>query len=156
MYFAALRKGMLRAAYREAQGAMMNFCPPDYVARVAPRSERPEGFELACYVKLFFAEEEAEARRMLVREFKAYDAIPQYHAMFEGAGWAGHIAKLDPAASGVPEELLAVSAANPGVEEVRAILGRFREAGVDLPIVYPYVSGGEDYRARVAKALSSV
>ena len=88
IYFAALGPRMVRAAYENAEGVLLNFCSPRYASGVTSRDAegKREGFQVACYVKLFFAESEAESRRMLASEFVSYDAIPQYHTMFEAMG----------------------------------------------------------------------
>ena len=155
IFFAALKKRMLRAAYLNAEGAILNFCPPGYVQKVVPRDVGKEGFTLACYVKLFFAEEDKVARRMLVDEMRRYDGLPQYHTMFEEIGASDSINKLDPAL-GIPDDLLKISSANPGGAEVVNMLELFTRSGVDLPIIYPYVSGDEKYKTSVMERLASV
>jgi hypothetical protein len=155
IFFAALKKKMLRAAYLNAEGAILNFCPASYVQKIISNDMHREGFTLACYIKLFFAEEEAVAKRMLVHEMKMYDSIPQYHVMFEDIGVSDTIGRLD-AASVIPEVLLEISSANPTDDEVVRILAGFRRAGVDLPILYPYVSGDDRYKAGVVERLSTL
>jgi Luciferase-like monooxygenase len=155
IFFAALRGGMLRAAYASADGAILNFCPPSHVERISPRGAAPKRFTLACYIKLFFAESDADARRMLLGEVVTYDRIPAYHRMFEDLGVAGAIASLGPDASTVPQRLLDISLPNPTKLDVERFLLRFVHAGVTLPIVYPYVSGSEGYRLSVVKMLAS-
>ena len=88
IYFAALGPRMVRAAYENADGVLLNFCSPRYASGVISRGAgtRKDAFQVACYVKLFFAESEAESRRMLANEFASYGAIPQYHMMFEAMG----------------------------------------------------------------------
>ena len=76
--------------------------------------------------------------------------------MFEEAGVAGAIASLGKGSSKIPDGLLEVSLPNPTKQEVAQLLGRFARAGVNLPIVYPYVSGGEGYQLEVVKELASV
>ena len=41
IFFAALRGGMLRAAFSSADGAILNFCPPSHVEKI--RREAPRG-----------------------------------------------------------------------------------------------------------------
>ena len=157
IFFAALKKRALRAAYMNADGAILNFCPPDYVRKILPEGFGRKGFTLACYIKLFFAEEDETARKMLVDEMKMYNKIPQYHAMFEEIGSADSIDSLDSEpARGIPEDLLEISSVNPTDEEVGQIIERFNRAGVDLPIVYPYVSGDDEYKVEVARRLASI
>ncbi len=156
IFFAALRGGMLRAALSSADGAILNFCPPSHVERILPKGASRKGFTLACYIKLFFAKSDAAARRMLVREVTTYDGYPSYHKMFVEAGVADEIAGLRQDSDRIPEGLLEISLPNPTRREVAQLLGRFARAGVDLPIVYPYVSGGEAYQLEVVKAMASV
>jgi hypothetical protein len=155
VFFAALRGGMLRAAISSAQGAILNFCPPSHAERMLPRP-LPEGFTVACYVKLFFSKAgDAQARRMLVEEVTMYDRFPGYHKMFEQAGVAGLIAGLRPEVRELPAPLQDVALANPSMPEVEGLLRRFVRAGVDLPVVYPYVSGDREYQVEVARMLAS-
>ncbi len=155
IYFAALKARMLRAAYASANGAILNFCSPSYVRSIIPKGGS-EDFTLACYVKLFFAEREEEARKMLVTEMKTYNGFPAYHAMFEQMGASDAIEGLDSGSTtSIPENLVEISMANPGVDEVAAMLRRFVGAGVDLPIVYPYVNGGEEYKVGVVQRLAA-
>jgi luciferase-like monooxygenase len=156
VFFAALRGGMLRAALSSADGAILNFCPPSHVERILPRAS-PKGFTVACYVKLFFSQAgEAQARRMLVEEVATYDRYPGYHRMFEEAGLAGLIAGLRPGTRELPAPLQDIALANPSVPEVEGLLQRFVRAGVDLPVIYPYVSGDREYQVEVARRLASV
>jgi luciferase-like monooxygenase len=152
IFFAALKGRMLRAAYVNAEGAILNFCPPDYVERIIPKGLHREGFTLACYVKLFFAEKEPIARKMLVDEMKMYDGFPQYHIMFEEIGVSDAISRLD-SESAIPDQLLEISLANPSDDQVARLVDRFAGAGVDLPIIYPYISGDDGYKAAVVERL---
>lgn len=152
IFFAALRKRMLTVARQRADGAILNFCPPNFVKTIAPVGHK-EGFTLGCYVKLFFAGSGDVAKKMLVDEFRTYDRIPQYHAMFGEIGVSAVIDKLGPNSS-VAEQLSEISLANPTDEEVVDLLQRFRQAGVDLPILYPYISGEEEYKVSVVERLS--
>jgi hypothetical protein len=157
IFFAALRRRILRAAYLNAEGAILNFCPPDYVRKIVPKDVDVKGFTLACYIKLFFAEKDAVAKKMLIDEIRMYDNIPQYHAMFKEIGSSDSISKLDPeSARDIPDDLLEISSANPDDDEVGNILERFGRVGVNLPIIYPYVSGDDEYKVAVAERLASI
>ena len=155
IFFAALRGGMLRAALSSADGAILNFCPPSHVERILPKGGVRKGFTLACYVKLFFAKSDAAARKMLVQEITTYNGYPSYHKMFEAAGVADSIAGLGRDSRKIPDGLLEISLPNPTKQEVARLLGRFARAGVNLPIIYPYVSGDEGYQLEVVKTLAS-
>lgn len=152
IFFAALRKRILSVARQHADGAILNFCPPSFVSRIWPKGSKRK-FTLGCYVKLFFAEKDTTARKMLIDEIRMYDRIPQYHAMFEEIGASNAIRELSDGSS-IPGELLEISLANPSDEEIVGMLEKFSEAGVDLPIIYPYVSGDEGYKTAVVERLS--
>jgi hypothetical protein len=157
IFFAALKKKMLRVAYMNAEGAILNFCPPDYVKEIIPKDLDAKGFTLACYIKLFFAEKDSVARKMLVAELKMYNGAPQYRAMFEEIGSSGSIDKLGAGSSqAIPDDLLEFTLANPDDGEVALMLSRFKRAGVDLPIVYPYVSGNDEFKVSVVERLASI
>ena len=87
---------------------------------------------------------------MLIKEFVNYDLIPSYHKMFEVAGVADEIASASSVLSSnrekinLSEGLLRISLANPSKEELARHINRFRDAGVDLPCLYPYFQGDED------------
>lgn len=152
IFFAALRERILAVARQHADGAVLNFCPPSFVNSIWPKGSSRK-FTLGCYIKLFFAEKDTAARKMLVDEIRMYDRIPQYHAMFEQIGVSNVIRKLHYGSS-IPDELLEISLANPSDEEVIVMLEKFVGAGVDLPIIYPYVSGDEGYKSSVVERLS--
>jgi len=153
IYFAALKGKILRAAFLHADGAILNFCSSSYVRRIAAGRHAPGSFTLGCYIKLFFAKEDAVANKMLAGEIRMYDAIPQYHRMFEQMGVAADLRNLDPRS--IPDQLFEVSLANPSDQEVTSMLKGFSAAGVDLPILYPYVSGDEEYKRTIVKRLGA-
>jgi len=155
IFFAALKRKILRAAYSNADGAILNFCPPGFVRKIIPDGAQKNGFTLACYIKLFFAEDDAVAKRMLVDEMKMYNSIPQYHAMFEENGISDTISSLRYDLA-IPDPLLKISLVNPGIHEIGHILEEFVKAGVNLPIVYPYISGDDAYRISVVKRISAL
>jgi hypothetical protein len=77
--------------------------------------------------------------------------------MFEEIGSSDSISKLDPeSARDIPDDLLEISSVNPNDDEVGRILERFSRAGVNLPIIYPYVSGDDEYKVAVAVRLASI
>lgn len=156
MFFAALRQRILRAVYLNAEGAILNFCPPDYVQKIVPKDVGSKGFTLACHIKLFFAGKDATARKTLVDEMRMNNNIPRCCAMFEEMGSSDSIGKLNPeSVRDIPDQLLEISSANPDNGEVGRILERYNRVGVDLPIIYPYVSGDDAYKIAVAGRLGS-
>ncbi len=159
LYYAALGPRMVRAAFQEADGVLLNFCSPLYASTVIHRQSSPSkgDFRVACYVKLFFAEADDDARQMLADEFIHYDAIPQYHKMFGAMGVAGAIQGFRDGSPVLEQQLSGpiseISLSNPGQGEVLELLGRFREVGVDTPVIYPYVKGSDDYKLHLTQRL---
>ena len=154
IFFAALRKKILQAAHRHADGAILNFCSAAFVKKITSGNPGSTTFSLGCYVKLFFAEKDVVARSMLVDEIKAYSRIPQYRAMFEQMGISEEVDTLVP--DSIPQKLFEISLANPTDEEVVNFLKGFESVGVELPIVYPYVSGDEGYKRSIIDRLSAL
>jgi alkanesulfonate monooxygenase SsuD/methylene tetrahydromethanopterin reductase-like flavin-dependent oxidoreductase (luciferase family) len=153
IYVAALKLGIARRAAVKANGLLLNFCSPQHASKLveAARVEGSEGIDFACYLKIFYSSGDDEtAQRLMLQEFLNYDSTPQYHEMFlqdETAGAISSLKKNDGWKSGpvdVPNELLRVSLANPRNDELLRYVKSFRQAGVSLPVVYPYFPNGED------------
>lgn len=158
VYVAALRLGIAKRAAGKADGLLLNFCSPEHAAKIVAgvMSERDPGIDLACYLKIFYSSQGDEsAQRLMLQEFLNYDSTPQYHELFEQDGTANAISLfrsneewkngfLD-----VPKELLRVSLANPRSDELARYVNTFRQAGVTLPIIYPYFPSGEESKFKV-------
>jgi hypothetical protein len=155
IFFAALKKRMLAAAYENVEGAILNFCPPSYVKSILPKGTRKKGFRLACYIKLFFAESESTARKMLMSELRMYNDIPQYHTMFQEIGVSEAIGALHPDTP-ISKDLSRISLANPDDDEIIRMVKEFYQSGVNLPIIYPYIKGDDAYKISIIKRLSAI
>ena len=152
IYVAALKLGMAKRAAIKADGLLLNFCSPQHASKLveAARVARVEGIDFACYLKIFYSSQGPEsAQRLMLQEFLNYDSAPQYHEMFVQDGTAKAISTFkenEEWKSGpvdVPKELLRVSLANPESDELVQYMKAFRQAGVTLPVVYPYFPSGE-------------
>src|SRR5947209_3665643 len=153
IYVATLKQGIAKRAASIADGLLLNFCSPQHASKLveAARNERGEGIDFACYLKIFYSSRDDEtAQRLMLQEFLSYDSAPQYHEMFVQDGIAKAISTFkenEGWKSGpvdVPKELLRVSLANPESDELVQHMKAFRQAGVTLPVVYPYFPSGED------------
>ncbi len=153
IYVAALKLGIAKRAVRKADGLLLNFCSPRHSSNLieALKAQSGGGIEFACYLKVFFSSQSDEmAQRLLLQEFLNYDSAPQYHEMFVQDGTAKAISSLkerEEWKSGpvdLPKELLKVSLANPQSQKLLRYVKSFRQAGVTLPVVYPYFPKGED------------
>jgi len=149
VFVAALRLGIAKRAIRRANGLILNFCSPEYAGNLIKklRLEIASGaFDqrtFACYIKIFYSKDEATAKRLLIEEFAHYDANPHYHDVFIQDGTANDILSASRSLSSIrspeiPDSLYKISAANPSVNQLQKLVDKFRNAGINLPCVYPY------------------
>jgi alkanesulfonate monooxygenase SsuD/methylene tetrahydromethanopterin reductase-like flavin-dependent oxidoreductase (luciferase family) len=158
VYVAALKLGIAKRAASKADGLLLNFCSPKHAAKIAEgvKVERREGIDLACYLKIFYSSQSDEsAQRLMLQEFLNYDAIPQYHETFVQDGTANAISSFrsnEEWRNGlfdVPKELLSVSLANPGRDKLARYVESFKQAGISLPVIYPYFPSGEASKSKI-------
>jgi alkanesulfonate monooxygenase SsuD/methylene tetrahydromethanopterin reductase-like flavin-dependent oxidoreductase (luciferase family) len=149
IFVAALKKGIAKRSLRHAEGVILNFCSSDYAGElikdVHSSGASSSRSTFACYLKMFYSRNEIEAKRMLMQEFANYDRVPSYHKMFELAGVSKYIkTALSSIPDGeVPDSLKEICLANPTTNELQNFVNRFRDAGVNLPCIYPYFSQNE-------------
>ncbi len=161
-FIAALRKGIAKSVARDCEGLLLNFCSPGHVREVVMAlGNARKHVIVSCYLKIFYARDQATANRILVEEFAMYDRNASYHGMFESVGVAGEIARmktiLETGKNVVPsEKLLEISLANPSRTMLTAYVEKFRQAGVDLPCLYPYFEPGEDEAYKTSKVMEIV
>ncbi len=152
VYVAALKLGIAKRAASKAHGLLLNFCSPEHAAKIVAGvgPERDSRIDLACYLKIFYSSLGYEsAQRLMLQEFLNYDSTSQYHEMFVQDGTANAISlfrsneEWKNGLVDVPKELLRVSLANPRSDELAQYVNSFRQAGVTLPVIYPYFPSGE-------------
>jgi alkanesulfonate monooxygenase SsuD/methylene tetrahydromethanopterin reductase-like flavin-dependent oxidoreductase (luciferase family) len=170
IWIAALGPRAVDAAGRIADGVLLNWCTPERVARAkaqlgesAERAGRdPSAITVAAYVRAAVGDEaeDALARRALAVAAGEYASFPAYRRQFEamGVGTAAEVA----AAAHASGSQASLDAVGPLLEAVcltgasaRAGLQAFREAGCDLPVVYP-VAYGRDGARSVAATLRAL
>jgi hypothetical protein len=158
LFFSALRRKMFEASVGKADGVLLNFCSADYVRQLisASHKELPKGFVVAGYVKVFFAEEEKVAMDNMLNEFVKYNEYPNYRRLFMDMGVNETLEELRGrgiARTEVMKELYQISLHNPDSDRLIALLRTLGQAGLGLPIVYPYVVGNDDYKLEVIQRL---
>lgn len=162
VYIATLNRGITRRSVGHFDGILMNFCSPEHSARlVAEYSSRKMKADFACYIKLFYSEKREEALRNMIEEFSSYDSMPQYHKLFVLDGVAEDVAEaasnLEKGEIYVPSSLYRISLVNPSPDELSEFVRKYVDAGVTLPVPYPYFSAsdGSHYRLRVLNEIAS-
>lgn len=150
IWLSALGPRAVRLAGEIADGVLLNWCTPERVGRAiaevregAERAHRdPTAITVAVYVRAALGPSAAAALRAAAAE---YAAFPAYARQFGAMG-------LDPRD---PDAIVAGVCLPAGAAPARARLAAYREAGADLPIVYPVSTGeGPSSVAAVLEALA--
>jgi alkanesulfonate monooxygenase SsuD/methylene tetrahydromethanopterin reductase-like flavin-dependent oxidoreductase (luciferase family) len=150
VWIAALGPRATRLAGQIADGVILNWCTPDRVgeARDAIRASAeaagrdPAAVTIAVYVRAAFSDRADEALLAAAGEYASY---PSYARQFRVMG-------IEPTAEAVVEAICLRG----DLSRARDRLDAYREAGADLPVVYPVLASGEraEDSIRVLSALS--
>ena len=143
IYVAALRSRMAKWASTNADGILLNFCTPEHARKIVQSTNGKES-TIACYIKLFYSKEKSKANKLLVEEFVKYNRMPQYRAMFSELRLQDQI--VSSKEENVGRDLLKISLANPGPEELYQLVENFRSSGVEIPCLYPYFERNESWQ----------
>jgi alkanesulfonate monooxygenase SsuD/methylene tetrahydromethanopterin reductase-like flavin-dependent oxidoreductase (luciferase family) len=150
IWIAALGPRAVRLAGELADGVLLNWCAPERVQ--AARTELVAGAEragrgpadvtVAVYVRACMVDDGASAMRALQAAAGEYASYPAYARQFASIGLeadAGAAAAAHRAGhpEDVPEALVRAVCLSGDPVVARERLEAFREAGADLPVVYP-------------------
>ncbi len=171
VYVAALGPKMCELAGELADGVLLNWATPAYVAQAlhnlrlgAERAGRdPARVDVACYIRVAAGADTDTLRHAVARELARYIAMPFYRAMFDEAGFAaytGPVAAVYPedperAARLVPDAMLDALAVIGDAAAAQRRLEEFRAMGVTLPVIAPVPAGADSaasWRAAVELA----
>lgn len=172
IWIAALGPRAVALAGRIADGVLLNWCSPervalarDQVASSAVDAGRdPSGITIAAYVRSAVSDDAAGAagaREALAGAAGEYAALPAYRRQFEAMGLGPAARAASEPAGGAGGRLESVAPLIDGVclsgdaHGARERLDEYRQAGCDLPVVYP-VPFGPDAEASVAATLSAL
>ena len=148
IWVSALGPKAMRLAGEIADGVILNWCPPERVpfarARIAEGAEAaerdPASVTVAVYVRAWVGPDETEAMSALRAMAGRYASYRAYRRQFDEVGLGPQAAVAGQAhRAGRPEDVpeVLVRAVCVVGDEARDRLEAFREAGADLPIVYP-------------------
>ncbi|MGE3536542.1 MAG: LLM class flavin-dependent oxidoreductase [Candidatus Tectimicrobiota bacterium] len=155
IYLGALNPGMLRLAGEIADGVLLNWLPVSQVGRVleaiasgAQRAgRRLADLDIACYIRTCVTDDPAAARQWLRRELTGYAIVDAYHAHFTACGFGAESSACRSAwqqgdragaMQCLSEPMLQAMAAVGSPEDCRASIDAFRQAGISLPVVFPF------------------
>jgi alkanesulfonate monooxygenase SsuD/methylene tetrahydromethanopterin reductase-like flavin-dependent oxidoreductase (luciferase family) len=146
VWISALGDRAVRIAGEIADGVILNWCTPERVAAAhelireaaGAAGRDPGAVRVAVYVRGSLDEDREGARSAMAAFSTQYARYPAYARQFRAMGLGGEAER----AAGGDGSALASAVCLPGDEEqARARLHAYREAGADLPVVYP-VAGG--------------
>jgi 5,10-methylenetetrahydromethanopterin reductase len=152
IWISALGPKAMRLAGEVADGVLLNWCPPEGVAfareRIAEGAEAagrdPEEVGVAVYVRSWVGEDDEAAMTVLSASAGEYASYPAYARQFEHLGLrAEAVAAAEAHRAGRPEDVPEefVRALSAFGERAPGRISEFREAGADLPVVYPVPVG---------------
>ena len=168
IFIAALRDRMLRLAGTTGDGVLLNWMTPSQATRAAAAvreaaraAGRAQGsVTIACFIRACVTEQPEQAREILRRMIATYVGLEAYARMFEESGFTREISAIrsvwasgvDAATGAVSDQMVDGLGLIGTTEQCRAGLERFRQSGIDLPIVYPYPvePGRESYERTIA------
>ena len=144
IFLAALGPRMVSLAGEVADGAILNWCTPERVARAREAIPRRDGFTLAVYVRLCLSPVDHHAAEALKVAVSRYIPMPHYRRQFELMGLGplvdqalrGAEIPLDPVGR-VPDELVEAVCISGDPAQARGRLDEYGNAGADLVVVYP-------------------
>jgi len=154
IYLAALNPPMLRLAGEIADGVLLNYSPAESVAAMlaevdagAKRAGRdPQAIDRAIYIRMCVTPDERVALDAFKRELAGYSFVESYNRMFARYGLAEEFAevrrlwqagKRDDAPHAISDASARKLAAFGAPEQARAMIARFRAAGITLPVSFP-------------------
>ncbi|MFL5766691.1 MAG: LLM class flavin-dependent oxidoreductase [Actinomycetota bacterium] len=142
IWIAALGPRAMRLAGEIADGVLLNWCPPERVAfareRIREGAEAvgrdPGAVRIGVYVRSVVGQGTAgdAGLRKAAAEYASY---PAYRRQFEQVGLADEARRA--AEGDVPEALLGAVALRGDAESASNRLQAYRDAGADLPVLYP-------------------
>jgi probable F420-dependent oxidoreductase len=160
IYVAALNPGMLQLAGEVGDGVLLNWMPEDRVGWALDHLQRGlsragrslADFDVACLVRVCVTEEVAAARQWLRRELTGYAIVEAYQRYFRQLGFAPEMAAVNAkwragdragAVAEISDAMAERLAVFGGAAQCRARLARFVDAGVTLPIVFPFAPAAD-------------
>ncbi len=157
LYYAALRREMFKKGLEKGNGVLLNFFTREHLRGLlsAVGAVQPTK-TVAGYLRVFFASDRTFAAGRMIEEFSRYNRIPAYASLFRDEGLdsslqLGENAKLEKERLNM---LGRVALLNPTQDELMAAIRGLRDAGLNLPVIYPMIYGSSDFRLKCIRELS--
>ena len=168
IWMSALGPRAVRMAGEVADGVLLNWCTPERVADAVTlvregaesAGRDPAAVTVAVYVRANLGEDRDAAMAALKGAVGEYASFPAYRRQFALMG-LGAVAEAAAAAhrarrpAEIAEALVRAVALTGDPAEARSRLQAFRDAGAELPVVYPVSAAGTSVEA-VARTLRAL
>ena len=143
VWLAALGDRMIALAGEIADGVLLNWCTPERVqqarATLTEAAERagrdPRSVTLATYIRACIEPDETVALQAIQPQAQQYASIPHYRQQFDRMGLSKEVEQA--ARGDLPAALIRAIALAGDPEAAKQRLQAYRDAGADLPVVYP-------------------
>jgi alkanesulfonate monooxygenase SsuD/methylene tetrahydromethanopterin reductase-like flavin-dependent oxidoreductase (luciferase family) len=168
IWISALGPRAIRLAGEIADGVLLNWCPPERVRQAvglvaegaASAGRAPGDVSVAVYVRASLGGDDAASMDALRRATGEYAAYPAYARQLTELGLgeeasAAAVAHRAGRPLEVPERLVRALTLVGDVGPARERLQAYRDAGADLPVVYP-VTGDADSAGSLATTLRAM
>jgi len=173
VFLAALGPEMLELAGEIADGAVLNWIPPETVPASIKRLETGarrggrtlDGFEIAAFVRTCVTDDVAAARETLAREITGYATVDAYASFFRSTGFGDEVDAVN-AAWRAGDRSGAVRQVSPRFLDGLGVVGpeahcreriaAFARAGLTQPVILPFApaaGAGGDARAALFRTL---
>jgi len=160
VFVASVGHGMARVAGEVADGAFLVLVSPERVTELrrsidlgAKAAGRETGrVKVACYLPTFLENEAKSGLESARKVVASYGASPFYRRLFREMGYVKEAQGLEAcyaqsraseAAAQVTDQLTHAVTIVGDAQNCRARIEEYRRAGVDLPIVQPFYTGGD-------------
>jgi probable F420-dependent oxidoreductase len=172
IYVAALNPRMLQLAGEVANGVLLNWIPEEQVpwalghlkSGASKAGRTLADVDVACLVRVCVTDDVPAARQWLRRELTGYAIVEAYQRYFRRIGFAHETEAVSAkwragdrsgAVEEVSEHMTDRLAVFGSAAQCQARLGRFVDAGVNLPIVFPF-SPEADYQTSIQRTLTEL
>ena len=172
IYLAALNPRMLQLAGELADGVILNWLPEERVpwalghlqSGVTKAGRTLADLDIACLVRVCVTDEISAAHQWLRRELTGYAIVEAYRRYFQQIGFGAEAEAINAkwrvgdrsgAMAEVSEQMTDRLAVVGTADQCRAHLGQFAEAGITLPIVFPF-SPHAEYQASIHSTLAEL
>jgi probable F420-dependent oxidoreductase len=169
IYIAALNPRMLQLAGELADGVLLNWIPEEQVlwalghlkSGASKAGRTLAELDIACLVRVCVTDDANAARQWLRRELTGYAIVEAYQRYFRQIGFGDETEAVNTkwragdrsgAVEAVSDHMAAQLAVFGSAAQCRVRLGHYVDAGINLPIVFPF-SPDTEYQMSIHRTL---